>query len=358
MLNLFRHSSFGIGVDIGSSSIKVVGLLKTREGIALTTYASALQRNLLMDASVPDGVPTMAAVIREMFRRSRISRGQFVAALPSLSVFSTVLEFPEMPERELEQAVILAAKQAVPTPLENVVLGWVPIGAPREHPPKPHARENGTLESGSPAGESLLSQSTVRPPEDVRRLRTRKAQEVFLTAAPRDLVGRYMELFERLSIELTALEVESFPLSRSLLQGERGPVVLVDFGSRMTNFSIVEDRYFRVNQAVDIGGEAMTNAIAERTSLDPVAAERAKRTEGLAGSSDALPKSPGGGGTASPRPLREGPSLPDPGEAIVSPVVVLIVIGPFASRCQTWWHRRGTQRVRARLRFRSRQSRA
>ncbi|TSC72836.1 MAG: type IV pilus assembly protein PilM [Parcubacteria group bacterium Gr01-1014_38] len=295
-MRLFRHRpSVGIGVDFGTSSVKVVELVRGRSGFRLVTYAVTRQPNLLLDNNAPDSVPRAAVLLRAMFQRAHVSHGEVAAALPVLSVFSTVLELPQMPERELSSAVTFMAKNYVPSPLTEVVLGWLTIGPPED------LNRSAPAES-APVGEGQGSSSFARlgtgaaaaprpvagaPLSPTRSLEIRKIQEVFLTAAPRELVGRYTALFERLNLRLAALEVESFPLARSLIRGDRRPILLVDLGDRTTSFSIVERGYLRLNQAIDVGGEAITNAIAKKLSLPIDQAEQRKRAEGLSSSAEA-----------------------------------------------------------------------
>lgn len=271
----FRSSLTGIGVDFGTASVKVVQLVQRKRAVALATYAVASQMNLLTDGRSSDAVARMVLLLREMFRRAGVGRGPVTAALPVLSVFSTVLELPEMPERELDAAVKFAAKNYVPSPLADVILGWTRIGSPTDTSapsPLPAAR----VESSVPPSPRNAGKEPASP-----KLQTRKIQEVFLTAAPRESVDRYTAVFERLEVPLAALEVESFPLARSLLRGEARPALLVDLGNRTTSFSVVDEGYLRINQAMDLGGEALTEAIVRTLSLSLEEAERRKRTEGI-----------------------------------------------------------------------------
>lgn len=278
-MGLFRHRpNVGIGIDLGTASVKVVELARGKHGLSLTTYAVARQPNLLLDGAAPDSVARAAVLLRAMFQRARVSHGEVVTALPIVSVFSTVLDVPQMPERELSSAVTFMAKNYVPSPLAEVVLAWSPIGSPED------AKSAATAER-APRTSEWPSSSTVGTPgwslPRASNLETRKTHEIFLTAAPRDLVERYAELFERLGRRLATLEVESFPLARSLIRGDRRPVLLVDLGGRTTSFSVVERGYLRLNQAIDIGGEAFTNAIQKKLSLSWEQAEQRKRADGV-----------------------------------------------------------------------------
>ncbi|MDP3685256.1 MAG: pilus assembly protein PilM [bacterium] len=285
-MGLFRHRpSVGIGIDLGTASVKVVELARGKSGLSLTTYAVAQHPNLLLDDAAPDSVARAAVLLRAMFQRAGVSSNEVTSAIPVVSVFSTVLELPQMPERELSSAVTFMAKNYVPSPLTEVVLAWSPIGSPEDENQSASA-ERGSVGQGQPleASPSSAAPAAASPLRRPGALETRKTREVFLTAAPRDIVGRYTALFERLGRRLATLEVESFPLARSLIRGDRRPVLLVDLGGRTTSFSIVERGYLRLNQAIDSGGEAFTAAIAQKLSIPTEEAEQRKRADGLAGS--------------------------------------------------------------------------
>lgn len=324
-MHLFRTPLSGIGVDLGTSTVKVVQLAKTGRDISLVTYAVAGNPNPLIALPSADAVEVETVLLREMFRRAGVGRAPVVAALPILSVFSTVLELPEMSARDMDAAVAFAARRYVPSPLSDVVLGWTLIGSPRET----RSPASGTSVSASDSGGSVTSaaggidldtgEAAGPAPSDAGEparsgfaagdaggpakssapagnggtaaphAAKRRIQEVFLTAAPRDLVGRYTAFFDRLGIGLHALEVESNPLARSLLAGEARPVLLVDLGDRATSFAVVDGGYLRLNQAMDVGGITLTHAIAEKLSISPEEAEKRKRTEGMSRGDVATP---------------------------------------------------------------------
>jgi len=275
-----KKESF-IGLDIGTSSIKVVELTRDgKEGIRLSTYASAKSSLSLARSGDNDSVAKVATIAHEILRRAGASATSTVAALPSLSVFATVISLPEMNERDLEKAVVLAAKNYVPTPLKDVVLGWT---AMKE---QITASENSLpVESGSAVGVDAALKGEIKKDEKVEKKvpvrTTRGSFEIFLTAASKDLVQNYSSVIERLNLNLVALEIESFPLSRSLLGSAKEPALLVDIGDLSTNFYIVDNGYLRINQSTDIGGDVITKTIATKLSISEDEAEKRKCTLGL-----------------------------------------------------------------------------
>jgi type IV pilus assembly protein PilM len=263
-----KKESF-IGLDIGTSSIKIVELSRNgKEGISLATYASAKSSLSLAQSGDGDSVAKVATIAHEMLRRSGASAMSTIVALPSLSVFSAVISLPEMNERDLEKAVALAAKNYVPTPLKDVVLGWTVM------------KESAIGSQGSTPAESG-NEKDKKVENKARRQLANGNFEIFLTAASKDLVQNYSSVVERLNLNLVALETESFPLSRSLLGSLKEPALLVDIGDLATNFSIVDNGYLRINQGSDIGGDAITKIIASKLGISEDEAEKRKCKLGL-----------------------------------------------------------------------------
>lgn len=269
-MTFFSKKESFIGLDIGTSSIKLVELTRDKkEGVRLSTYASAKNSLSLSRGGDSESVAQIATIAHEMLRRSGASATSVVAALPGLSVFSTVISLPEMNERDLEKAVVIAAKNYVPTPLKDVVLGWTAMKESLENELPVHA-------DPAPKGEKEKNFESKQSGQPVR-----KNSEVFLTAASKDLVQNYSSVMERLNLNLIALEIESFPLSRSLIGSLKEPVLLVDIGSLTTNFYVVDNGYLRINQSADIGGDAITKAIATKLSISESEAEQRKYKLGL-----------------------------------------------------------------------------
>ncbi|MEX1997902.1 MAG: pilus assembly protein PilM [Candidatus Andersenbacteria bacterium] len=260
---LFSSSSAYIGLDIGTSSLKVVELIDRRRRLEVVTYAQANLSNLLTDVvgDDEDEIRAVAAVVSRMLDSASVSTDQVIAALPSSVVFSTVLTLPDIPEPDMDKAVHFAARDVVPANLDEMVLGWSRVGQP------PHM-ENEKPTTAPPA-------TPVSPSSNLQTV------PVFVTAAPKDLVTRYTKLMELLRLELFALEVETFPLVRSLLTNQYDSAMIVDIGDRVTTFHIIDGGTPRVSHTIEHGGRAISANIAQALALSPAAAEQKKVEFGL-----------------------------------------------------------------------------
>jgi type IV pilus assembly protein PilM len=255
-----------LGLDIGTSSLKMVELLSRYRRLEVATYAEAnIQNPLIAPTASPDtAVREVANVIGQMMERAGVATDSAIAALPSSIVFSTVLMLPNLPEKKMDEAVHFAARDVVPADLDDMFLGWSRVGD------TPHM--DGEKET---TADSAATPKEAAAPADTQKI------PVFITAAPRDVVERYQQVMDSVGLELVALEVETFPLVRSLLVNEYDSGMIVDIGDQATAFHLIDKGTARISHTTDFGGSNITAAIAAAAKLDFPAAHQAKITHGI-----------------------------------------------------------------------------
>ena len=104
---------------------------------------------------------------------------------------------------------------------------------------------------------------------------------VLITAAPKNLVSRYVDVIKSAGLELSSLETEAFAVTRSIIGNQKGSVMIVDIGSVTTDIIIIEDGIPILNRSIDVGGKTLTNAIAQSLHIDIARAEQFKRDIGV-----------------------------------------------------------------------------
>jgi type IV pilus assembly protein PilM len=229
-----------VGLDIGTSSLKVVELVQRHRRMEVATYAEANVPNPLLepDGQAEDAVRSVANVVTQMMERAGVASDATVAALPSSIVFSTMLYLPDLPEKKMDEAVRFAARDVVPADLNEMFLGWSRVGSP------PHVVP--------PTGGPTPAADEKEKPKDIPTV------PIFMTAAPREIVDRYQRVMDLAGLELVALEVETFPLVRSLLTNEQDSAMIVDIGDRATAYHIVDRGTARISHSIDYGGSNIT----------------------------------------------------------------------------------------------------
>lgn len=251
-MSLFFSNESYLGLDIGSSSVKLVELKNEGGKIRLLTYGFSENLNDL-DRAEPKEI---AAIINKICRSAGTVSRKAVSALPTFSVFSSVINLAGVNKKDLPSAINWEAKKVIPLPLEEMILDWKKIDSQDE------------------AG----SKNNIK---------------ILLTGAPRSLVKRYIEIFKSAQINLLSLETETFALVRSLLGNDKSTVMIVEIGAKTTSFNIIEKSIPMLNRSIDIGGWTITRAIASSLNIGLERAEQFKYDLGISSydsADNAIPK--------------------------------------------------------------------
>jgi len=188
-----------------------------------------------------------------------------------------------MNKKDIPQAVYWQAKKFVPLPLEEMTLDWklldkeIKINDLKNPLPKNvNAAENTSQkEKGALEAVSNNKQDNLK---------------VLIAAAPKKLVFKYVEIFKKAGFELLSLETENFAMERSMVGGDKNPVMIVDIGDLTSDISIVENSIPLLARSVDVGGKLITEVIVNSLHVDQKRAEQFKRDIGFLPGEGNLPK--------------------------------------------------------------------
>ena len=239
-MSLFFASESCLGIDIGSSSIKIVEIKKEGGKIKLLTYGFSENLDDL-DRADPKKI---AAIINKICREANTGSRQAVSALPTFSVFSSIINLSGVNKKDLSSAINWEAKKVIPLPLEEMILDWKKIDS---------------LDQAGPKG----------------------GIKILLTGAPRTLVKKYIEIFKSAQINLLSLETETFALIRSLLGGDKATVMIVEIGAKTTSFNVVDQNIPILNRSIDIGGWTISKALSSNLNIGLERAEQFKYDLGI-----------------------------------------------------------------------------
>ncbi len=231
-----------IGIDIGYAGIKLVELKNEKGRARLITYAYADVPAEALEKSLLNDVPGTAELLKSMMVKARTTTKKAISALPISAVFSSILSVPTTNEKELKEAVTVQAKKLIPLPIEEVALDTKIIDK---------------KEKGTPDGKA--------------------STRVLVTAAPKTLVAKYLEIFKQAGLELVSLETETFAESRALIGKDRSTIMLIDIGSLRTNIIVVENGIPFITRSIATGGNTITQTIAKTLGIPLEQAESMKR---------------------------------------------------------------------------------
>lgn len=332
-MNLLGPKKSYLGADLGSSAIKMVELNEKNGRAQLASYGYVEQPTDIVRASSDEMEHKIVEILKEVHHKSRMSSKRVIAALPSFSVFSSIISLPLMNKKDLGQAIRWEAKKFVPLPIEEMTLDWKIVpeisperldkfsaqkmsakpgqGSSAEAKSKAASGEGAADNSGDQA-EPALAESAGQPKAGAsifnkfstagffgkkeetdggqnkkvlfNKKTARQNIKILLTAAPKKLVERYIRIFKEAGLELISLETESFALERSLVGGDPAPVMIIDIGAISSDVAIIENNIPILTRSIDVGGTAFTKAVMNSLNVDINRAEQFKRDIGFSAS--------------------------------------------------------------------------
>ncbi len=245
-----------IGVDIGTSSIKVVQIRKKGGKAILETYGSL---SLGPYGGGEVGMATnlteekISAALIDVLRESSVTTHDAGVAIPSSASLVTLIDIPaQVNEADLNNIVHTEARKYIPVPMAEVSLDWFVI----------------------PEQNTQFDDTTTIDPSLDRRGKT----EVLVAAIHNDTISKYQNIVKAASVEASFYEIEIFSVMRSVLGREVGTVLIVDFGASKVKLSIVDSGIIRQFHVVMRGSQDITNNIAKTLQIPFGKAEEMKRS--------------------------------------------------------------------------------
>lgn len=282
-MGIFSSKTSYLGIDLGTSSIKVVELANLNGRPRLVTYGFTEKK---LDGGIGfnnelTNIEETAAALSEVCRKSRVSSKKVIAALPNFSVFTSILNLPGLSKKELASAISWEAKKIIPMPLEEIILDWKIIDEYELSVAQPV--EN-TLPGDDMTQSAPLKKIFSKP---------KKNTKILLTGASKKLVKKYIDIFNRAGLSLLSLETESFALARSLVGSDKSIVMVIDLGATTSSISIVDRGVPVLSRSVESGGFMITRAISSSLNVNVERAEQFKQDMSMGGgdtADNALPQ--------------------------------------------------------------------
>src|SRR5512136_2840962 len=123
-----------VGLDIGSSSIKLVELNRGKGGFKLQNLGlSALPPEAIVDGALMDSV-TIIDAIRDLVSTTKTKRKDVVTSVSGHSVIVKKITLPLMTEAELEESIQWEAERHIPFDINDVNIDFQIVGYGSENP--------------------------------------------------------------------------------------------------------------------------------------------------------------------------------------------------------------------------------
>jgi type IV pilus assembly protein PilM len=229
-----------VGLDIGSSSIKMLQVKVTPKGIRLLDFGiEPLPPQTIVDGSIMD----QAAVV-DAIKRLRATLGirnkQVATAISGHSVIIKKIQVPQMAPDQLGEQLQVEAEQHIPFRADEVEI-------------------------------------------DHQLVNPRNAQgmmELLLVAAKKEIIADYTQVIRDAKLQPTVMDVTAFTVQNAFeasydaAAGES--VALINIGAAISNINIISEGTSIFTRDVTVGGGAFTEEIQKRAHVGQDEAEAFK----------------------------------------------------------------------------------
>lgn len=249
-LNFWQKSNnHVVGLDIGSSSVKVIQLRREKGKAILETYgeiSTGPYRNLAVGQAAILPGDKMIEMIRDLNREANVTTDQASMSIPLGSSLLMIIEVPKVSNEMLAKVVPIEARKYIPVPISEVALDW-----------------------------------WVLPAQAVSVEEARNTLEVLVVAIHNSVISQYQEISQGVALKPAFFEIETFSAIRSAYAGDMAPTVILDLGASSTKMAIVDYGIVRLSHTISKGAQDITVALSRAWGVDFAKAEEIKRKVGL-----------------------------------------------------------------------------
>ncbi|MDO8603891.1 MAG: type IV pilus assembly protein PilM [bacterium] len=257
------HKGQILGVDIGSSSIKIVLIEKVEEKVVLRNYGEiALGPRAGVSAGQSTSLPPekVAIALRDLLKEAGITPRHTLIAIPFSASLLAVVELPDVGKKEFESMIPIEARRYIPVPITEVSLDWWVL--PRRR---------------------YEEKSTVVPTDEIVK-QTQKI-EVIIAAIQNEVIKKYESIKRdaQISGESSHFEIEIFSTLRAVVGSDLSPILVIDMGAGSTKLALVDDGIVRGSHIISMGGQDITLALSRSRGIPFEKAEEIKCRVGMIG---------------------------------------------------------------------------
>ncbi len=240
MFGFFNKKKDIIGIDVGSSSVKLVQLLPVKDGYQLLNAAvMPLPPEAIVDNSLMDTVAVVDAV-KNLIASLGIKVRDAACSISGNAVIIRKISLPAMTSEELEDQISWEAEQYIPFDIKDVHIDFQILGPDPLDPSK------------------IL---------------------VLLVASKKDIINDYVALFNDAGMNLSVMDVDAFAVQNAFeLNSEISDEVraLVNVGAGVMNINVVKGETSLFTRDVQMGGNQYTEEIQKQLGVSAHEAETMK----------------------------------------------------------------------------------
>lgn len=229
-----------LGLDIGSSRIKLVELEPSPQGITLRDFAIAEVSSEIFEGYSLSRPEVVGELISNLVRVNKFVSREVAVAVPAPAVFVKRIRVPRVPRAELPLTVRMEAANIIPHSIDALRLDYHVLGeAPKDQ------------------------------------------LDLILIAAKQEITNSFIEATLNAELETRIIDTEAFAIQNAYEATEGAAhqdesVALLNIGARYTAVNVVRNGASLITGDIPVGGRGLTEELARSLGISPKEAEELK----------------------------------------------------------------------------------
>ncbi len=238
---LFSKKKEVIGIDIGSSSVKLVQVKDLKGSFQLLNVGIVpLPPEAIVDNTMMDSTAVVNAV-KNVVSGLGIKARDVASSISGNSVIIRKIVLPAMSSEELEDQISWEAEQYIPFDINDVNMDF-----------------------------QILSPDSIDPSK----------MNVLLVASKKDIINDYVAVFNSAGMHLTVVDIDSFAVQNAFEMNydvsTEDVVALINIGASVMNINVVKAGVTLFTRDVQMGGNLYTEEIQKQLGVSGSEAESMK----------------------------------------------------------------------------------
>jgi type IV pilus assembly protein PilM len=237
---MFFNSKKVLGLDIGSSSIKIAELDVSARGAQLLSFGFAPTPPNSVAAGEISDVTSMGLAVQALVGEIRTKRKNVSTGMWGTAVIVKKITIPKMDRKLIQDQLRFEAEQYIPFDINNINLAHHVLNTSN-------------------------SEDTI---------------DLLLIAAQNELVFQYTSVLDTAGLKCSVLDVSGFALANCFEANygrfSRDVVGILNFGASITNFVVIHNGDVVFCRDIPVGGQNYTNEIHKNMGVSPQEAEALK----------------------------------------------------------------------------------
>ena len=240
--NIFSGSKKLVGLDIGSSSLKLAEIVSSSNGYVLNRFLHIpLPKGIIVEGVLADA-SALSSKIKELFKGSGCQSRGIVTSLSGNSVIVKKVTFAQMEETELRDLIRDEAGKYLPFDnMDDVNYDF-----------------------------QILGDNEFNPNQ----------MDIIVVAAKKDIVNSYLDALVGAGLNVVIMDVDSFALEtmyEANYEYENNEiVVLVNIGASITNINVIKSGMSIFTRDFTLAGNSVTEALQGKYNITFEEAEKNK----------------------------------------------------------------------------------